>query len=66
MTTAKAGIRPDDLAIAQPAEAGLPANGVIRVSRLTMSSDHQMDRRLETIAPKLRNAAGGLLKKYAG
>jgi len=66
ITTAKAGIQPEDLLVTEPAKAGLPADCVIRVSRLTTLSDQQIDRRLGTITPKLRNAVVALLKRYAG
>jgi mRNA interferase MazF len=65
ITTAKAGMQPDDLPIAEPAKAGLPADCVIRVSRLTTLSDQQIDRKLGTISPKLRNAVASLIKRYA-
>ena len=66
ITTAKAGVQADDIPITEPSKAGLPQNCVVRVSRLTTLSDRQIDRRLGTISPKLRNAVSGLLRKYAG
>ena len=65
ITTAKAGVQLDDLPITEPAKAGLPAECVVRVSRLTTLSDQQIDRKLGTISPKLRSAVGSLLKRYA-
>jgi mRNA interferase MazF len=65
ITTAKAGMQPDDLPIPEPAKAGLPDDCVIRVSRLTTLSDKQIDRKLGTISPKLRNGVTSLLKRYA-
>jgi mRNA-degrading endonuclease toxin of MazEF toxin-antitoxin module len=65
ITTAKAGLREDDISIADPELAGLPDSCVIRVSRLTTLSDRQIVRRLGSIQPKQRNAVQALLRKYA-
>ena len=65
ITTAKAGLRDEDIPIADPEQAGLPASCIIRVSRLTTLSDRQIVRRLGSIQPKQRNAVQALLRKYA-
>ncbi len=65
ITTAKAGMREDDIPISSPEPAGLPDSCVIRVSRLTTLSDRQIVRRLGSIQPKQRNAVQALLRKYA-
>jgi mRNA interferase MazF len=65
ITTAKAGLREEDIPIANAELAGLPESCVIRVSRLTTLSDRQILRRLGSISPKQRNAVQALLRRYA-
>ncbi len=64
ITTAKAGVRAEDIHITDHAKAGLPENCVIRVCRLTTLSDAQISRRVGSITVKDRNAVSALLKKY--
>ena len=65
ITTAKAGLREDDIPVSNHELAGLPESCVIRVSRLTTLSERQIVRRLGSIPPKQRNAVQALLRKYA-
>ncbi|MFQ5984770.1 MAG: type II toxin-antitoxin system PemK/MazF family toxin [Alphaproteobacteria bacterium] len=64
ITTAKAGIRPEDIPVTDHRKAGLPEDCVIRVPRLTTLSDAQVSHRRGSIAPKDRYAVTALLKKY--
>ena len=65
ITTAKAGQRPDDIAISDLTSAGLPQACVIRVARIAAVSDAQIARRLGNIPTKERNTVTSLLKRYA-
>lgn len=64
ITTAKAGVEPDDIPITDSAKAGLPEPCVIRIARLLTLSANQMDRSVGTISAKDRNAVAALLKKF--
>ena len=64
ITTAKAGVRPDDIAVTNRAQAGLPEDCVIRVPRMSAFLEYQIVRRLGAIAAKDRNAVTALLKRY--
>jgi hypothetical protein len=64
ITTAKAGIRPDDIAIADQERAGLPQECVIRVSRIAAVSEDHVTRRMGDITTKDRNAVAALLRRY--
>ncbi len=64
ITTAKAGVRPGDIAIADCRKAGLPEDCVIRLSRVTTVSDAQISHRTGAVVPKDRNAVAALLKRY--
>ena len=64
ITTAKAGVRPGDIAIADCREAGLPEDCVIRLSRVTTVSDVQISHRTGSVVPKDREAVVALLKRY--
>mgnify|MGYP000194450621 CR=1 FL=1 len=64
ITTAKAGVQPDDIAIADPAEIGLPEDCVIRLSRLFTVNDARIARGLKQVKPVTRNAVIRLLKIY--
>lgn len=64
ITTAKAGVRREDIPVTDHRKAGLPQDCVIRVPRLTTLSDAQISRRIGTITAKDRRAVGALLKKY--
>lgn len=66
ITTAKAGLRADDIRIANPGGTGLPADCVVRPSRLATLGDGQIDRRIGTLAAKERNAVAATLKRYLG
>lgn len=66
ITTAKAGLKPDDIPLTDSAKAGLPEPCVIRVSRLATITDAQLAGRAGTITAKDRNAVAALLKKYVG
>ncbi|MCH7932334.1 MAG: type II toxin-antitoxin system PemK/MazF family toxin [Proteobacteria bacterium] len=64
ITTAKAGVRPEDIPITDATKVGLPADCVIRAPRLVTLSDLQISHRLGSLTPKDRNAVSALLKKY--
>jgi mRNA interferase MazF len=64
ITTAKTGVQPDDIRIADPAEIGLPENCVIRLSRLFTVNEGRIARGLRQIKPTTRNAVVRLLKLY--
>lgn len=64
ITTAKAGVRPDDVVIPDPRSIGLPDDCVVRVSRLATLNDARIVRGLKSIQPKTRNAVARLLKLY--
>lgn len=64
ITTAKAGVRPDDIPVTEHREAGLPEACVIRMPRLATLGDMQISHRLGTIKPGTRNATVARLKKY--
>jgi mRNA interferase MazF len=64
ITTAKAGIRPDDIVIADRERAGLPQDCVIRVSRIATVAEDHLTRRLGEITAKDRNAVVALLRRY--
>ena len=64
ITTAKGGVRPDDVAIADHRAAGLPEDCVIRVPRLATLGDAQIVRRLGTVGTRERRAVSGLLKRF--
>ncbi len=64
ITTAKAGVRADDVPVGDHAAAGLPEDCVIRVPRLATMGAAQIVRRLGTIATKERRAVAALLKRF--
>ncbi len=64
ITTAKAGVRPDDIAVTNRTQAGLPEDCVIRVPRMSAFLENQILRRLGAISTKDRNAVSALLRRY--
>lgn len=64
ITTAKAGVRTDDIRLTNHAQAGLPEDCVIRVPRMSAFLDRQIQRRLGTITTKDRTAVSALLRRY--
>ena len=64
ITTAKAGRKPDDVAVTNHERAGLPQDCVIRVSRLAVTGESQIARRLGDITSKDRTAVTALLRRY--
>jgi mRNA-degrading endonuclease toxin of MazEF toxin-antitoxin module len=64
ITTARAGHRTDDITVSDRRKSGLPADCVIRVSRLTTLSDAQISHRTGTLTRKDRAAVTALLKRY--
>jgi mRNA-degrading endonuclease toxin of MazEF toxin-antitoxin module len=64
ITTAKAGVRPDDIVITDRERAGLPQECVIRVSRIAVVAQDHMTRRLGDITTKDRTAVVALLRRY--
>jgi mRNA-degrading endonuclease toxin of MazEF toxin-antitoxin module len=64
ITTAKAGVRPDDIVITDRERAGLPQECVIRVSRIAVVAQDRMTRRLGDITTKDRTAVAALLRRY--
>ena len=65
ITTAKAGLRPDDVPISDPRAAGLPEDCVVRVPRLVTLGEGQIARRLGTIGMRERRVVSALLKRFA-
>ena len=64
ITTAKSTQLRDDIAITNLDRAGLPAECVIRVSRIAAVSEGQIARKLGDVTPKDRTAALNLLRRY--
>jgi len=64
ITTAKAGTRPDDIAVSDHRKSGLPESCVIRAPRIVSLGEAQILRRLGQIAPKDRTAVSGLLRRF--
>ncbi len=64
ITTAKAGIRAQDILVTNHSKAGLPADCVVRVPRLTTANEAQIVYRRGSITAKDRNAVAALLKQY--
>ncbi|MCC7048546.1 MAG: type II toxin-antitoxin system PemK/MazF family toxin [Alphaproteobacteria bacterium] len=64
VTTARAGIRPDDIAVSDLARAGLPVPCVIRSARLVTMNAAMVARRSGTLAMKDRNAVAAMLKAF--
>ncbi len=64
ITTARAGVRAEDIPVTDPRKAGLPQQCVMRVPRLATLSDVQISHRIGSITPRDRNAVAALLKKY--
>ena len=64
ITTARAGARPEDVAVTNHETAGLPEECVIRVTRLTTLGEVQISHRTGSITRKDRDAVAALLKKY--
>lgn len=64
ITTAKAGVLPEDIRIKDPSSAGLPEECVIRPTRLFTVSADLLDRRLGAIAAQDRNAVSAFIKKH--
>jgi hypothetical protein len=65
ITTAKSGLRLDDIAITSHEIAGLPEPCVIRLARLTTVAHSGIARRIGDIKPKDRNAVSAQLRRYA-
>jgi mRNA-degrading endonuclease toxin of MazEF toxin-antitoxin module len=66
ITTAKAGVRSDDIRIAKAAAAGLPEDCVIRPSRLATLGEAQIDRRIGAVSTAEREAVTAALRRYIG
>lgn len=64
VTTARAGIRKDDIPISDTARAGLPVPCVIRCARLTTLNEAMIARRTGALTAKDRNAVAAMLKAY--
>jgi len=64
ITTARAGIRKDDIAVTDIAKAGLPVACVIRPARLVTMNANMIARRAGTLGTKDRNAVAGLLRAF--
>jgi len=64
VTTARAGIKKDDIQIGDTARAGLPVPCVIRCARLTTLNEAMIARRTGTLTAKDRNAVAAMLKAY--
>src|ERR1700761_9518826 len=64
ITTAKSGIRRDDIPVTDIEYAGLPGACVIRAARLATVSDGQITRRIGEIRPKDRNAVTAIMIRY--
>ncbi|MBI4967875.1 MAG: type II toxin-antitoxin system PemK/MazF family toxin [Rhodospirillales bacterium] len=64
ITTAKAGLRPDDLPIGNPKKAGLPEGCVIRVARLATLGSGQISHRLGEITMAERNGVIAQLRQF--
>ncbi|MEJ0026138.1 MAG: type II toxin-antitoxin system PemK/MazF family toxin [Rhizomicrobium sp.] len=65
ITTAKSGVRRDDVQISDRENVGLPEDCVIRLARLATVSDSLIARRIGELTPKDRNAVAALWKRYA-
>ncbi len=65
ITTAKSGRKSDDIPVTNQERAGLPQDCVIRVSRIAVTSESQIARRLGDVTPKDRSAVTALLRRYA-
>ena len=66
ITTAKAGVRADDIRVGNSVGAGLPVDCVIRPSRMTTLGESQIERRVGSIGPKERNAVTATIRRYIG
>lgn len=64
VTTARSGIRKDDIQVTDTARAGLPVPCVIRPARLTTLNETMISRRAGTLTAKDRNALAAMLKAY--
>ena len=64
ITTARTGLRPDDIPITDLNRSGLPVPCVIRPARLTTLNSAMIHRRAGTLGPKDRNATAALLKAF--
>jgi mRNA-degrading endonuclease toxin of MazEF toxin-antitoxin module len=64
ITTAKTGLRPNDIPVTNLERAGLPEDCVIRVPRITAVGGAQIARKLGDITPKDRTAVSALLRQY--
>ncbi len=64
ITTAKAGVKPDDIPVTNPRSVGLPDDCVIRVPRLTSLGKMQISHILGSITTKDRTAVASLLKRF--
>ena len=64
ITTAKAGLRPEDIPVTDHRKAGLPEDCVIRVPRLVTLGEAQISHTIEQITAKDRNAVTRLMKRY--
>jgi mRNA interferase MazF len=61
VTTAKAGLKPDDIPISNREVAGLPEQCVVRPSRLATLGGAQLSHRLGSLGRKDRAAVSGYL-----
>jgi mRNA-degrading endonuclease toxin of MazEF toxin-antitoxin module len=66
ITTARAGVRKDDVQIAGLERAGLPVPCVVRPARLVTMNEAMIGRRLGSLLPKDRNAVAAVLRALLG
>ncbi len=66
VTTARAGIRPDDIEVSDLSKAGLPVPCVIRPARIVTLNAGMIARRAGALAMKDRNAVAAMLKAFLG
>jgi mRNA interferase MazF len=64
ITTARAGVRKDDVQISDWRKAGLPNPCVVRAARLVTMNEAMIGRRVGTLTSKDRNAVAALLKAF--
>lgn len=64
VTTARAGVRPDDIALSDIERAGLPVPCVVRPARLVTMNAAMIARRSGTLGMKDRNAIAAMLKAF--
>lgn len=66
VTTARAGVRPDDIEVNDLAKAGLPVPCVIRPARIVTLNAGMIARRAGTLSMKDRNAVVAMLETFLG